>query len=298
MKFSRIQLGTVQFGLNYGIANTGSKPTYEQAREIVRTAVENGINCFDTAAAYGDSEEVLGRIIEELGLRGKVHIISKILPVSERSLTAREAEDFIRESVKNSLRRLRLDYLSAGLFHREEDIKYLPVLRQLETEGLLKGCGVSLDTAEYCDYVLANKVKFVQLPYNILDRRFNCFLSGAKKQNINIFARSLYLQGLLLMPEENIAESLREVIPVRRCLAELATGAGMSMPELCARFVLSNPAISSILTGVDNITQLKQNLQLLGKDPLPAELYHAVKAVVPTLEEEIVRPCRWILSEI
>jgi aryl-alcohol dehydrogenase-like predicted oxidoreductase len=296
MKFSRIQLGTVQFGLNYGIANTGGKPTYEQAREIVQTAVENGINCFDTAAAYGDCEKILGRIIKELSLRGKIHVISKIPPVSVQTHSAKEAEKFISKSVENSLRRLRLDYLSAGLFHREEDIKYLPVLRQLETEGLLKGCGVSLDTAEYCDYALANKVKFVQLPYNILDKRFDCFLSGAKKQNINIFARSLYLQGLLLMPEENIAEALREVIPVRRCLAGLAADAGMSMAELCARFVLSNPAISSILTGVDNIKQLKQNLQLLKKGSLPVELYQAVKAAVPPLEEKVVRPCRWILS--
>ncbi|MFA7186492.1 MAG: aldo/keto reductase [Victivallales bacterium] len=293
MKISKIQLGTVQFGLNYGIANTGGKPAYEKARDIVRAAFEGGINCFDTAAIYGDSEEVLGRIIEELKLSGKVHIISKVPPVSERKFAGREAADFIRESVKTSLRRLRLDYLSVVLFHREEDVKYLPVLRQLEAQGLIENCGVSLDTVQYCDEVLTQKAKFVQLPYNILDKRFDRFLPEAEKQNINIFTRSLYLQGLLLMSEENIAETLRKIIPARRTLARLAADAGMAMPELCVRFVLSNPAITSILTGVDNAEQLEKNLQLFKKGPLPPALYQAVKAAVPPLEEKLIRPCLW-----
>ena len=68
-----------------------------------------------------------------------------------------------------------------------------------------------------------------------------------------IFTRSLYLQGLLLTPEENIKSFLKEVIPVRRKLEELAVFAEMSMPELCIRFVLSNCAVTSVLTGVDNL---------------------------------------------
>jgi aryl-alcohol dehydrogenase-like predicted oxidoreductase len=293
MKFSRVQLGTVQFGLDYGIANTEGKPMYEKARDIVRAAFEGGIDCFDTAASYGNSEEILGQAIEELNLQGKVHIISKIPPVSEQNLSDREADKFISQSAKNSLRRLRLDYLDVALFHREADIKYLPVLQRLEEEGLLKGCGVSLDTAQYCDEVLARKVKFVQLPYNILDKRFDRFLPEAEKQKINVFARSLYLQGLLLMPEESIAEALREVIPVRRTLAGLAAEAGMTMAELCARFVLSNPAITSILTGVDNTGQLRQNLGLLKKGPLPVELYQAIRKEVPELKEKLIRPILW-----
>ena len=78
MEFSKITLGTVQFGLDYGIANTDGKPSYEKARDIVATACENGITSFDTAAAYGDSEKVLGQIFKELQIKDKVQVVSKV----------------------------------------------------------------------------------------------------------------------------------------------------------------------------------------------------------------------------
>ena len=75
MIFSKMMLGTVQFGLNYGIANTAGKPSYETARDIIKAAYENGVNCLDTAAGYGDSEEVLGRALTEI-VRVSVHQIN------------------------------------------------------------------------------------------------------------------------------------------------------------------------------------------------------------------------------
>jgi aryl-alcohol dehydrogenase-like predicted oxidoreductase len=110
---------------------------------------------------------------------------------------------------------------------------------------------------------------------------------------MNVFARSLYLQGLLLMPEENITGALREVVPVRRVLARLAADTGMDMPELCARFPLNNPAITSVLTGVDNAGQLQQSLVLLKKGTLSAKLYQAIKEAVPSFKEKLIRPCLW-----
>ncbi len=95
------------------------------------------------------------------------------------------------------------------------------------------------------------------------------------------------------MPEDKIMPDLSEVIPVRRRLGKLAADAGLSMTELCIRFVLSNPAVSSILTGVDNANQLRQNGKLLEKGPLPATLFQEVKAVVPRLAENIIRPFFW-----
>ena len=80
---------------------------------------------------------------------------------------------------------------------------------------------------------------------------------------------------------------------MRRILEKLAAAAGMSMPELCIRFVLSNTAVTSILTGVDNVKQLGQNMQLLEKGPLPDNLFNEVKATVPLLSENIVRPLLW-----
>ncbi|MDD5598133.1 MAG: aldo/keto reductase, partial [Victivallaceae bacterium] len=86
MKFSKMMLGTVQFGLNYGIANSAGKPTYETVREIIKAAYEGGINCLDTAAGYGDSDELIGRALTELKLNDKILIISKVAKVSQQNL--------------------------------------------------------------------------------------------------------------------------------------------------------------------------------------------------------------------
>jgi len=294
MKFSKMQLGTVQFGLNYGVSNTAGKPSYETARDIIAVAYEGGINTLDTAAAYGNSEEVIGRALAEFDLQSKIQIISKVPPVGPQNLSLSEAEKFITESVERSLSRLRVDSLDVCLFHQEMDIKYMDILNKLEARGLIKGCGVSLDSAEYCKEALEKNIKFIQLPYNILDKRFDDFLSKISSKDVKIFARSLYLQGLLLIPEDQIKPFLQEVIPARRKLGQLAKLSGMSMPELCVRFVLSNHAITSILTGVDNLSQLQENLELIEKGPLSDDLYHEIQKIVPVYPEEIIRPVKWI----
>ena len=293
MKFSRIQLGTVQLGLDYGVANSRGKPSYETARDIIARAWEGGVNTLDTAAVYGDSEEIIGRALSELKLQENIQIVSKVPPVSLHNLSAVEAEEFITESVENSLRKLRRDYLHVCLFHREEDLKYLDILRKLEARGLIMGCGVSLDSTEYCAETLKKKVEYVQLPYNILDKRYDGFLVETAAENVKIFTRSLYLQGLLMMPEELIRANLEAVIPIRRKLNELAISIGISLPELCARFVMSNPAVTSILTGVDTRSQLDENIALMSRGALPDDICKQVKAIVPALPETIIRPSLW-----
>ena len=293
MIFSKLMLGTVQFGLNYGVANTSGKPSYETARDIIKAAYECGVNCLDTSPNYGDSEEVLGRALTELGLKDKIQTISKVENIGDLNLSDLEAEKHITKSVETSLRRLKIERLDACLIHVETDIKYIGLLRKLEQKGLIGGSGISLDTNKYCEEIIALGIKYVQLPCNILDKRFDAFFPEAQANGVSVFTRSAYLQGLLLMPEENISPDLNAVIPVRRRLEKLATSAGMGMTELCMRFVVSNPAVTSVLTGVDNVEQLRQNLRLLEKGPLPAELLQKVKEAVPLLEENIIRPFLW-----
>jgi aryl-alcohol dehydrogenase-like predicted oxidoreductase len=293
MIFSKMMLGTVQFGLSYGVANTSGKPSYETVRDIVKTAYENGVNCLDTSPNYGDSEELLGRVITELGLRDKMLVISKIENIGAENFSNSETEKIIVESVENSLKRLKIIRLAACLMHIEQDIRYVGILQKLEQKGLIGGAGISLETDKYCKDVISEGIKFVQLPYNIFDKRFDSFLPEARKNGFKVFTRSAYLQGLLVMPEQNISPDLHVIIPVRRKLEKLAADAGMNMPELCMRFVLSNPAVTSVLTGVDNVKQLKQNIQLLDKGPLPDNLYQEVKAAVPLLPENIIRPALW-----
>ena len=289
MSFSRIMLGTVQFGLEYGIANESGKPAFERVCEIVKAAFEGGVTALDTAAAYGTSEEVLGAALERLGLREAMTVVSKVPPIPDG--TDAETERFIERSIRESLRRLRLDRLAVCLLHREEDLRHLPLLEKMVGRGLTDGVGVSLDSNRFLAEAAA--VRYLQLPCNLLDRRFDAFWPVAMQKRIHVFARSVYLQGLLLMPEARIRPNLSAVIPVRRGLEAVAREAGGTMAELCMRYVLSNPAVASVLTGVDTPEQMRENLRVAALGPLPAAVFDRVQACVPDLPEPLVRPALW-----
>ena len=289
MRFSRMMLGTVQFGLDYGIANVAGKPPFERVCEILQAAYDGGVTALDTAAAYGTSEEVVGRALAQLGLREAMTVVSKVPPIE--AATDAEAERLIEQTLLRSLQRLRLERLEVCLLHREDDIRYMPLMEKMAAKGLIGGAGVSLDSDRYL--AQAASVRFIQLPYNIVDRRFDAFWPVAMKNNSHLFSRSVYLQGLLLMPEEKIRPGLAEVIPVRRQLEAIAKEVGFTMAELCMRYVLSNPAITSVLTGVDTVEQMGENLRLAALGPLPADVLGRVRACVPELPESLIRPARW-----
>ena len=289
MLFSRLMLGTVQFGLEYGIANESGKPSFDRVCEIVKTAFEGGVTALDTAAAYGTSEEVLGAALERLGLREAMTVVSKVPPIPDGADA--EAERFIERSLRESLRRLRLGRLAVCLLHREEDLRHLPLLEKMVGRGLTDGVGVSLDSNRFLAEAAA--VRYLQLPCNLLDRRFDAFWPVAMQKKIHVFARSVYLQGLLLMPEARIRPNLSAVIPVRRGLEAVARETGCTMAELCMRYVLSNPAVASVLTGVDTPEQMRENLRVAALGPLPAAVLGRVQACVPDLPEPLVRPALW-----
>ena len=125
--FSKLMLGTVQFGMNYGVANTTGKPSFEAVKTILKAAYDGGVTALDTAPEYGDSEEVIGRALDELGLAGRFRIVTKIPKLPEGC----DAEKFIAESLENSLRRLRIERVDAALLHAEEYFIYLDALKSM-----------------------------------------------------------------------------------------------------------------------------------------------------------------------
>ncbi len=297
-ELSRLMLGTVQFGLPYGVANRTGQPGYAQVLAILAAAIEGGVNCFDTAAAYGSSEDVLGRALQELGVASQVVVVTKV-----RALTPEEVESrplalkAIEQSVESSRRRLGLDCLPMVLFHREADARYLDVLEDLKDRGWLRHAGVSCDNrpGPAVEFARSGHAAALQIPANVLDYRHQS--SGVFREaaagGVAVFVRSVYLQGLLVMPEDAIPPALRDVIPVRRRLAAIASDAGMSLAELALRVMLSRAGITCLLTGVDTVGQLRENIALFNRGPLPADMIAAVDAAVPVLPEVILTPSLW-----
>ncbi len=297
-QLSRMMLGTVQFGLPYGVANRTGQPDYAQVLAIVDTAIQGGVNCFDTAAAYGSSEEVLGQALKELQAADQVMVVSKVRVLSAEELSdAKLATRAITESIAESRRRLQLECLPLVMFHRETDMFYVDVLEDLKQKGWISEIGVSCDNrpGPAAEFVASGRIAAVQLPGNILDRRHQCsgVFALAAAAEVGVFIRSVYLQGLLLMPEPEIPQALRTVIPARRSLQAVAADCGISMNELAVRFMLSHSGVTCVLVGVETVAQVQQNLQIFEKGPLSSDVLKAIEAVVPELPKEILTPALW-----
>jgi len=289
---SKVILGTVQFGIDYGIANNSGKPSFSMVKDILSLAYERGIRMLDTAAAYGESEEVLGRALHDLGLLSEMRIISKITPLPP-GCSRETAVGMIDSCLANSLKRLQIEELEAVLFHRENEAHLLPELQeQAVAGGRAKRVGISIDSSAATSIDLSG-ASCIQLPMNFFDHRFDAFALAAEKRDVSIYCRSVYLQGLAVMPEDKIPASLQGIVPFRRQLAFLAGEAGMDIKELAFRYMLGQPGVAGVLTGVDTVEQMAENCTIAAKGPLPEDLHAAVAAAVPLLSEELVRPSCW-----
>jgi aryl-alcohol dehydrogenase-like predicted oxidoreductase len=297
-QLSRLMLGTVQFGMPYGVANRTGQPAYEDVLAIVAAAVEGGVNGFDTAAAYGTSEEVLGRALHELGVADRVVVVTKVRPLAAAELAdVGLAAQAIERSVADSRQRLRLDCLPVVLFHREEDAVHLNVLDELQQKGWLCQAGVSCDNrpGPAAEFVSAGTVSALQLPGNVLDQRHqrSGIFRAAAARGVAVFIRSVYLQGLLLMPEDDVPAALRGVVPVRHSLASIAAQGGMSLAELASRYMLSQDGVTSVLAGVETVAQVRENLAIFARGPLSGDMLDAIDSVIPELPESLLTPKLW-----
>lgn len=302
-KLSRLMLGTVQFGMPYGVANRTGQPSYRDVRDIVAAAIEGGVNCFDTAAAYGTSEEVLGKVIRELNVADHVTVVTKIRPLTtEEQSTPPLAAMAIEQSIAESRRRLQLNTLPIVLFHRETDAQHREILHELRTRGWLEHVGVSCDNrpGPAAAFAAAGDLTALQIPGNVIDRRHQQggSLKAAAQQGVAVFIRSVYLQGLLLMAEKDVPEKLQAVIPVRRQLESVANEAGMELGELAVRYILSQPEVTCVLTGVETLDQIQKNLTIFDHGPLPDDLRQRIDEISIDLPESVLTPGQWNLQPV
>ena len=277
--FSKLMLGTVQFGMKYGVANTSGKPSFDTVKAILKAAYDGGVTALDTAPEYGDSEEVIGRALGELGLAGRFRVVTKIPKLPAGC----DPEKFIADSLKSSLAKLGVDRLAAALFHAEEDVICLDVLKSMVKRGYIEAAGVSLNTLAHRDD--GENADCLQVPASLLDRRFDrCFGQGGR----HVFVRGAYLQGMLLMPEAGVF--VTEVKERRRELEKL----GLPMAELALRYLFAKPGPKSVLTGVETLAQLRENIRIAALPPLGESDLAAVDAIAfPELPELCVSPFFW-----
>jgi len=191
----KIALGTVQFGLDYGIINHSGQVSIDEVKNILDYAKDKGIDTLDTAARYGNSEQVLG----EVGVNN-YRIITKTTPL-------KNGVDGVIKGLHQSLDNLNIGQVDGLLIHNINDVKdkrfgdLFHKLNELKEEGLINKIGFSTYTPDQVDFLLENfDFDLIQVPFNIFDNRLiqGGQLKALKKKKIEIHARSVFLQGLLL----------------------------------------------------------------------------------------------------
>lgn len=291
-RISRFVLGTAQLGMDYGIANVCGQPSGELACEIVETALRYGVNCFDTAQAYGNSEVVLGRALKYCEAGPDIKIISKLSP--ELEPTDSKA---VEQSIETSCQNLGVNQLWCLMLHRAD---WLDVwdeglgrgLTDVVRNGFIKYLGVSVYCPDEARRALENPdIQIIQVPCNAWDQRMKTvgIFELSKSLNKLCFVRSIYLQGLLIMSTEEVREKLPKATWISQQWHKLAENYNLRPLELAMGFAksLQHP----LVIGVDNSAQIIENLSLFEELELPRKIIEDTRLQVE--DEDIIIPSRW-----
>lgn len=266
---NKLVLGIAQLGMKYGLNNTHGQPAKEESFSILDAALFAGINTFDTAHAYGTAEDILGEWIQSRSLADKVHIISKMKPHALNDYPdGTKAIDVVLAELGKSLKRLNIKSLDGYLFHSPHYIYLIHMIEGMQKakkDGLVKNIGVSTyDEAEALQAVESG-IDYVQIPYNAFDQRLDAtdFFEIAKKNKVTVFARSPFLQGLLLMQPNKLPPHLVSMRPQLEQFIVIAKHRNLTQAEAALLFVRTACRADHIVFGGETLEQLEENIGIM-----------------------------------
>jgi len=250
---NKIALGTAQFGMDYGINNKKGKIPKDEVFKILTESLNFNIDILDTAYAYGESELVIGEFIKNN--QKQFRIISK-LP----ECTPEKVIGLFEESLKH----LGVDSLYGYMIHSfgqyQKNPEIWEILKDLRSNGKIKKIGFSLYYPSELDHLLENRIEFdlIQVPYNIFDQRFGQYFSKLKEKEIEIYVRSVFLQGLVFKNPSQLDEYFAAIKEKLRRLHSLCAKIDVPVVSLCLNFAILNKFVDRVVVGVDSFDNFKE----------------------------------------
>ncbi len=293
MRASKLGLGTVQWGLSYGIANQQGMTAPETVKAILAEAKRCGVRVLDTASLYGDAETVLGANSLDV-----FRVITKTPRFSTPFISSDQARDLVN-AFHQSLNRLSRDRIYGLLVHHAEDLiapggeKLIATMRDLKKQGLVEKIGVSVYEGDQVDAVLEIfKPDIVQLPISVLDQRMllGGQLERLKQYGVEVHARSVFLQGLLLMSLDAVPKYFDPIRPLLARWRAATESQGMTPVQAALAFVRDLQHVDTVLVGVENAQQFRACVQdFSGHARFDA-------ATLACNDPAFVNPTRWKVS--
>jgi aryl-alcohol dehydrogenase-like predicted oxidoreductase len=293
----KIGLGTVQFGLDYGVSNRKGITEATEVREILTLAWKSGITILDTAVSYGMSEEIIGQSTPE---GASFQIVTKT-PIFKKDRIDKADATRLKKTFSKSLTRLEQPAVYGLLVHHANDLlvpggPYLwQAMEGLKETGLVKKIGASVYSPREIEE-LAEKygLDLIQLPVNVFDQRMihGGYLRHLKGLGIEIHSRSVFLQGLLLMTPEELSPYFNPIRPMMMQFHSTLQNQRISPLAAALRFVYRQPEIDYIIAGVNNHAHLEEIINVVHNMETWGNFDFSVYAVH---EESIINPSLWRL---
>lgn len=266
---SRLALGTVQFGLAYGLAAGHQQVSSAEVEQILIDARQAGLALLDTAPSYGESESVIGAS----NVANSFQVVSKTLPIRQPVLSEAHL-DQIKAAFNQSLFKLGRTSLSGLLIHDVQDLlaqggdTLWRWMEELKSEGVVSRIGISVYDSETARILAGRyRVDIIQTPVNLFDQRIvqDGFLDFCNNRSIAVHARSIFLQGVALMKPDDLPLSLSALSHRLKRLKDLSLQKKCSVTDLALAFVAQRIEIEQIVVGVHHHSQLNQLVEAWNK---------------------------------
>jgi len=289
---NKLAIGTAQFGMDYGIGSSPGKVSINEVKKILEYAKSTNIDMLDTASAYGKSEKTLGELnVDEF------KVVTKTRYFNVPKITDDDV-NLLNRDFDKSLKDLKLDSVYGLLIHNADDLmkpgasKIFEFLQNLKKINKIKKIGVSIYENKHLSFVLENfDIDLVQLPLNIFDRRLidNGMLKLLSQEGLEVHARSIFLQGLILMENSSRPHKFDRWDSLWKAWSEWLNDHQISPLEASIRYAMSFSEISKVLVGIDSVNQLIEIMNAASGvlPPIPNELY--------TDDSLLLNPSNWDL---
>ncbi len=280
----KLGIGTAQFGQRYGISNKFGKVSQSEAENILHLAKLNSIDIIDTAISY-NSESFLGNI----GVK-EYKVVTKLPPVPNG---IKNIYEWIDVQIKSSLKRLRVNSVYGLLLHRSEDYEISDLrekFKSLKADKIIHKIGISIYSPnELNNLPCENEIDIVQAPINLVDQRLvdSGWLKKLNSYGVEVHARSVFMQGLLLMPKKLIPQSFMAWSSLWNKWHDWLNRENITAIEACLHYVFTLPYINRVIIGLEAANQLKQIVESL-KSSLNISYLD-----ISNSEEDLVNPSMW-----
>ena len=286
---NKLCLGTVQLGLKYGIRNSRKDKLKTNASiELLRKAYSKGICFFDTASSYGNAEQLIG--CSGISKESDAKIVTKVKTNSDISMA---------DELKDSMSKLAVKKIDGVLLHEPSDYydkSVLADLKGLKESGLVNNIGVSIYEPDDAVHIVTEGIiDYIQVPYNVFDQRldYTDFFSITKVKNIKVFARSVFLQGLLLFDVNELPEKFMGIKEYVKRFNDTVSEYGFTNREAAFLFSLCKPEIDKVVFGVDDSEQLMNNIEILKRRGEFEECNKCLKGIAKDIDTIYLNPSRW-----